>query len=954
MKWGNVMRKSLTTALIALLALLPLIGAWPGNVLAASCTFSAETDGSPGNPYIIHSAEELDCVREDLTASYKLGADIDLSAYGNWVPIGAASIPFSGTFDGEGYIINGLTIVSNAGYIGFFGQVMGSAASIENVRLENVDIRSTNIHANVGGLVGLLSNGTINRCSVTGEIKGYGFAAGGLLGQMSQATLSNSDAHVRLDIDDNTYLGGLVGGVGVFSTIDQSYATGHVSVSAANYRPSGGLVGDLSSGSIRNSYATGHVENLGVTNAPIGGLAGTVSGPAHIPALIENSYALGRVSSSTGPAGGLVGQIDSLSPFYTMTNSYWNESDNPPDLQTVGGESGRDEAVSSDDMKQIATFDTSWWDAPAGSTPIWGVQEGTSYPYLTAFAPSVRVNPLSPAYSQESGHNELTLTGLIRDGSIGEPLEVGYVIRNAEGDTVTSAVYATYASGQNQPFHFSIMLNEADYPEGTYTLTVTGKDTVDEHLHQPEIPFTFVVDSTAPEISLNGEELIELQLGDTFTDPGVTAEDSRDGDVTDGVISSGTIDTSQTGTYILTYQVTDTVGNTAIKTRTVKVYNSLSPSLLLNGLYTMEVEVGDTFVDPGATSNDERDGDLTDEIVITGSVDTGHVGTYSINYLVSNTFGRSSSTHRTVNVVDTTPPVLTLRGANPMRIEVGSTFTDPGATAIDIGDGDLTADITVSGAVYTSQVGTYTLTYKVEDHSGNAAADAVRTVNVVRASSSGGGGGQTGGNSPDENLSGEKPSEENNGGSTAPPAQGPGCLFTDIEKHWAKPGICEAAMLGIVEGVNASTFLPNAHVTRTEFAVMLLRALRIEIDSEAGALPFSDRDSTPKWALQAIRTAVAKGILTGYPDGTLRPMQTVNRSEMAAMVSRVMKWQTGQEGNAYFSDEASIPAWAKGYVEAARERGVLTGRDGNRFAPAEVATRAEAAVVLLRLRQSMD
>lgn len=67
------------------------------------------------------------------------------------------------------------------------------------------------------------------------------------------------------------------------------------------------------------------------------------------------------------------------------------------------------------------------------------------------------------------------------------------------------------------------------------------------------------------------------------------------------------------------------------------------------------------------------------------------------------------------------------------------------------------------------------------------------------------------------------------------------------------------------------------------------------------------------------------------------------------MVSRAMKWQADSEGNGYFSDEASIPTWARGYVEAAREHGVLTGREGNRFAPVEVTTRAEAAVVLLRL-----
>jgi hypothetical protein len=66
-----------------------------------------------------------------------------------------------------------------------------------------------------------------------------------------------------------------------------------------------------------------------------------------------------------------------------------------------------------------------------------------------------------------------------------------------------------------------------------------------------------------------------------------------------------------------------------------------------------------------------------------------------------------------------------------MTIEVGSTFTDPGATALDVGDGDLTSSIVVSGSVDTSTLGTYTLTYNVSDASGNAAVPVRRKVIVV-------------------------------------------------------------------------------------------------------------------------------------------------------------------------------------------------------------------------------
>ncbi|OAS17880.1 S-layer homology domain-containing protein [Paenibacillus oryzisoli] len=175
-----------------------------------------------------------------------------------------------------------------------------------------------------------------------------------------------------------------------------------------------------------------------------------------------------------------------------------------------------------------------------------------------------------------------------------------------------------------------------------------------------------------------------------------------------------------------------------------------------------------------------------------------------------------------------------------------------------------------------------------------------------------------------------------------------GCPFTDIGKHWAKVEICEAAGLGIVVGMTADTFVPDGYVTRTEFAAMLLRTLRIDKSNDEGELPFSDKNSIPEWARTTIWTAVDKGILDGYSDGTIRPNQTVNRIEMAAMVAKVMSWNATSEKSLAFADEASIPAWAKAYVESIRERGILVGRVGNQFVPNGVATRAEAAVMLLR------
>ncbi|MFA6923300.1 MAG: DUF5011 domain-containing protein [Bacteroidales bacterium] len=79
-------------------------------------------------------------------------------------------------------------------------------------------------------------------------------------------------------------------------------------------------------------------------------------------------------------------------------------------------------------------------------------------------------------------------------------------------------------------------------------------------------------DTTAPVISLNGSENMKVVLGGTFTDPGATATDDQDGDITPTI--SGTVTTTQLGTYTLTYTATDKAGNEATKTRTVEVYLS--------------------------------------------------------------------------------------------------------------------------------------------------------------------------------------------------------------------------------------------------------------------------------------------------------------------------------------------------------------------------------------------
>jgi hypothetical protein len=142
------------------------------------------------------------------------------------------------------------------------------------------------------------------------------------------------------------------------------------------------------------------------------------------------------------------------------------------------------------------------------------------------------------------------------------------------------------------------------------------------------------------------------------------------------------------------------------------------PVISINGSNPVTVERGTTYSDAGASS----DGG---ESVSTnfGSLDTNVAGTYTITYSATDASGNTGYANRTVNVVDTIVPVVTVTGTNPATVELGDTYTDAGATSTE-------GTVTSSGTVDTSTVGTYTITYSATDASGNTGT-ATRTVNVT-------------------------------------------------------------------------------------------------------------------------------------------------------------------------------------------------------------------------------
>jgi peptidoglycan/xylan/chitin deacetylase (PgdA/CDA1 family) len=224
-----------------------------------------------------------------------------------------------------------------------------------------------------------------------------------------------------------------------------------------------------------------------------------------------------------------------------------------------------------------------------------------------------------------------------------------------------------------------------------------------------------VVDETPPTITLTYEPDYYTRPGHTYEEEGFTASDNYDGDLTDQVVRTET----EEGVY---YQVTDSSGNTAEVYREIVYDDREAPVITLQGEDTLQVEKGEAYVEPGYTATDDCDGDLTAAVTVEETDG-------KLLYKVTDSYGNLGMAERTITYVDTKPPVLTLSGDGEIWMKAGQTYTEPGFTALDQGDGDLTASVVVSGTVNQYHAADYELSYAVTDEAGNTAT-ATRTVHV--------------------------------------------------------------------------------------------------------------------------------------------------------------------------------------------------------------------------------
>ena len=264
----------------------------------------------------------------------------------------------------------------------------------------------------------------------------------------------------------------------------------------------------------------------------------------------------------------------------------------------------------------------------------------------------------------------------------------------------------------------TVWLSYSSNPTGTGTLVVTA-------IYSEVIVGSPLISIDQPgSIDVIEDSMIDLWTGSIFIyNYTVNADDGSS--YIDGVAS-----VSLTWAYNGSGEIADPATNS---TFTITTVDTVAPVITLSGAATVNVELGSSFVDAGATWTDNVDGSGVIAGYNSGSVNTGALGTYTVSYEYTDGAGNiGTGVSRTVNVVDTTAPVVTLSGSTPVTVIVGGSFTDDGATWTDIQDGSGFIAAFNSGSIDVNSTGTYIVSYLYADGSGNIGS-VDRSVNVVDA-----------------------------------------------------------------------------------------------------------------------------------------------------------------------------------------------------------------------------
>ena len=398
--------------------------------------------GTPEDPYIISTAEQLDAVRDNLSASYKLVKDIDLKDYldqnystQGWQPIGYGDkARYSGIFDGCGHKVKGVWINRpDENFVGFFSYIGNSdIATVKNLNVE-LDNKGVVGHDYTGGFIGC-SYGNMMNCSVTGgPVSGF-YRVGKFIGENNTLMINCYAAGDKIfclgDSQNRSSMriGGFAGSSGPFDTgalIENCFST--CDVESEGKQLIGGFVGCQRYGTVRKCYTSGNVNLIGTGDTTwVGGFIGfgdrnafisdcyatgnvlgtykyiagfaAACGRTDYNSIVQNCYACCEEVGCTKEFLGLHHNSDILRCYYDKDKGIKKDCEGR-DLNSTLEVYGK----TTEEMKKKETYEG--WDFDT----VWDIKEGEEYPYLRSSLPLYySFGPRSAVYNGSVQNVEIT------------------------------------------------------------------------------------------------------------------------------------------------------------------------------------------------------------------------------------------------------------------------------------------------------------------------------------------------------------------------------------------------------------------------------------------------------------------------------------------------------------------------------------------------------------------
>lgn len=213
-----------------------------------------------------------------------------------------------------------------------------------------------------------------------------------------------------------------------------------------------------------------------------------------------------------------------------------------------------------------------------------------------------------------------------------------------------------------------------------------------------------------PRITLKGSENLKINLNEEYKEMGFTATKAFK-DISSNVQVDGNVDTTKPGRYIITYFIKEGIFNNKV-TRTIEVVDNVKPEIKLNGNSDVSICPNSKYEEIGFSAVDNYDGDITEKVMVLEEENT-------VTYEVEDSSNNKTVVTRNIKREDKEKPKLSLNGSSTKYVLKNNMYTEEGVSITDNCDKDLKDKLIIKGSVDTKKSGTYTLTYEVEDSSGN-------------------------------------------------------------------------------------------------------------------------------------------------------------------------------------------------------------------------------------------